>query len=609
MRHPFFLRRGAAGLGAPGAGALASVAPGGVGLAPASAGEEETAAASGLQWRVSASLAGVGLSAVVGGCEVAYARATRLAARLAVGPAHLSLGLESAALQLDDPRPRAAFPVVAALPAPRQGLAPRRVDDLLAGGERQAGLAAALTLWRRRPAGVLCVEDARLTCAPLALWLAQEHLEALAGAARVLGRAAGVGGGAGAPGSGGAQEVTGRRSSLGTSSEGGNTPPQSLNPVLSSPGVLQLLGGAPLALEADRKLFINLLALAPLRISLSFLPTPLGDGAGTGERAGSVGCLLQEVEGCRAVGTIGDRGIGMRLVGMHTPHQLERHGHLVRSTPAPLFHLPLDTPHPSSIYQWAPTGACCPWLRWRTRASVSPRFPCTGPSWARRRWVSSCSATTRVPSCRRSTRYGDVCLCVCVSLGDFNVVSEWADWIEDGRLCKHGLCTGSHLMHHSTKGRGAPCPSTFTPVQHPTRTPTFHAFVPTPPKPTPFSSQTDPGVCGGVWRSHQARASPGPGRVVGAGLPCRRAGGKRAQQGPSPAAAGPGGGAARRRRALCLRAEQCCREDDRRGAQGHVGAGAGQVGVFEGRCGGARMCCACRRLGVAAAATCFRQLM
>ncbi|KFM26705.1 Methionine gamma-lyase [Auxenochlorella protothecoides] len=259
MRHPFFLRRGAAGLGAPGAGALASVAPGGVGLAPASAGEEETAAASGLQWRVSASLAGVGLSAVVGGCEVAYARATRLAARLAVGPAHLSLGLESAALQLDDPRPRAAFPVVAALPAPRQGLAPRRVDDLLAGGERQAGLAAALTLWRRRPAGVLCVEDARLTCAPLALWLAQEHLEALAGAARVLGRAAGVGGGAGAPGSGGAQEVTGRR----------------------SPGVLQLLGGAPLALEADRKLFINLLALAPLRISLSFLPTPLGDGAGT----------------------------------------------------------------------------------------------------------------------------------------------------------------------------------------------------------------------------------------------------------------------------------------------------------------------------------------
>ncbi|KAL6783764.1 hypothetical protein ACKKBF_B05705 [Auxenochlorella protothecoides x Auxenochlorella symbiontica] len=281
MRHPFFLRRGAAGLGAPGAGALASVAPGGVGLAPASAGEEETAAASGLQWRVSASLAGVGLSAVVGGCEVAYARATRLAARLAVGPAHLSLGLESAALQLDDPRPRAAFPVVAALPAPRQGLAPRRVDDLLAGGERQAGLAAALTLWRRRPAGVLCVEDARLTCAPLALWLAQEHLEALAGAARVLGRAAGVGGGAGAPGSGGAQEVTGRRSSLGTSSEGGNPPPQSLNPVLSSPGVLQLLGGAPLALEADRKLFINLLALAPLRISLSFLPTPLGDGAGT----------------------------------------------------------------------------------------------------------------------------------------------------------------------------------------------------------------------------------------------------------------------------------------------------------------------------------------
>ncbi|KAK2078489.1 hypothetical protein QBZ16_003329 [Prototheca wickerhamii] len=268
------------------------------------------------RWELTAALPTLGLSLVVRGAEVAYTRVAGLRVRTSSGPAHLALELEGRGRAGGRPRlPRQGAralpdPAGAAGPAagPRAGARRacrrrRRRHAQRGRGRRRARATRArcwraarwprapppavrlsLVVWHRRPAGVVCVEDARLEVAPLSLWLAQTHVEDLLAAGAALRRVFAL-----AHGETGGDEGRARQGSSATPLETPEQPATVVSvaggawapgPGLLGPGVDQLLGGAPLVLREDRKLFINYLELSPLGVSLSFMPAPLSHDRG-----------------------------------------------------------------------------------------------------------------------------------------------------------------------------------------------------------------------------------------------------------------------------------------------------------------------------------------
>ncbi|PSC70464.1 Methionine gamma-lyase isoform A [Micractinium conductrix] len=263
---------------------------------------------SGLLWEVSADLAWLGVSLVGATSEAAYLRAGGLKAEVAGTAAHLILDVELRHLQLDNPSPWVALPVTLMVPAPVS-----RLTSTVAAAvdvARKPALVARLALWQRRPAGVLCVEQADLQLAPVAVYVEQQHalalaeflahlassFEAAAAAAATAGGgaqhagAAVAAGGAAAPASGtGDGEGSSRAGSEAawTAATGSIMSPTAAAAAAAAaaaparrlpelpPELEALLSGrsaGPAA--AEQKVYIDVLRIATLELTISFMPAP-----------------------------------------------------------------------------------------------------------------------------------------------------------------------------------------------------------------------------------------------------------------------------------------------------------------------------------------------
>lgn len=228
-----------------------------------------------------------------------------------------------AALQLDNPSPWVALPVTLLTPAPIS-----RLTSTVAAAvelQRRPAVVARLELWQRRPAGVLCVEEAELQLAPLAVFVEQRHalhlaeflahlgasfsaaVAAAAAAApsvrrgRAGGTAAGTPAAAGVPGSAAgdadSSSHAGSEASLHVPAAGSATSAAAgglgarggVAAALRLPGlppeVEALLsggqGGAWLA-PAEQKVYIDVLRIATLELTISFMPAPFENDPGAG---------------------------------------------------------------------------------------------------------------------------------------------------------------------------------------------------------------------------------------------------------------------------------------------------------------------------------------
>ena len=175
---------------------------------------------------------------------------------------------------------------------------------------RKPALVARLALWQRRPAGVLCVEQADLQLAPVAVYVEQQHalalaeflahlassFEAAAAAAATAGGgaqhagAAVAAGGAAAPASGtGDGEGSSRAGSEAawTAATGSIMSPTAAAAAAAAaaaparrlpelpPELEALLSGrsaGPAA--AEQKVYIDVLRIATLELTISFMPAP-----------------------------------------------------------------------------------------------------------------------------------------------------------------------------------------------------------------------------------------------------------------------------------------------------------------------------------------------
>jgi len=129
-------------------------------------------------WEIVVDLSSVGISLVSATHEVAYLRMTGARLTAAAGAARHSLGFTVKGIQLDNPSPWVAFPVTLVLPAPVSRLG----SSMAAAVEMTPApaLQILVSLWQRRPAGVLCVEVAQFKMRSVAVYLDQQHLEEVA---------------------------------------------------------------------------------------------------------------------------------------------------------------------------------------------------------------------------------------------------------------------------------------------------------------------------------------------------------------------------------------------------------------------------------------------
>jgi hypothetical protein len=242
---------------------------------------------SGLLWEVSAELAAVGLSLVGPSQEVAYFRATGIAAALGASAARRTASLRVQALQLDNPSPWAAFPVTLVLPAPASKLR-TSVAAAVERGRRPA-LAARLAVWRRRPAGVVCVELAQLEVASVGVYVEQQHALELGALLSTLGAALGAAGAGGAGAAAAAGGVLGEAAPARPRPAASPFSLPALDLDLAAggaaplPQLLELLeldepgggggggGGGP----SSQKVYIDLLSLSPVEVTVSFLSSPV----------------------------------------------------------------------------------------------------------------------------------------------------------------------------------------------------------------------------------------------------------------------------------------------------------------------------------------------
>lgn len=129
-------------------------------------------------WELVVDLSSVGLSLVSATHEVAYLRLTGARVTATASAARHSLGFTVKGIQLDNPSPWVAFPVTLVLPAPVSRLG----SSMAAAVEMTPApaLQVLVSLWQRRPAGVLCVEVAQFQMRSVAVYLDQQHLEEVA---------------------------------------------------------------------------------------------------------------------------------------------------------------------------------------------------------------------------------------------------------------------------------------------------------------------------------------------------------------------------------------------------------------------------------------------
>lgn len=103
---------------------------------------------------------------------------------MAASAARYSTSVEIGHIQLDNSSPWAAFPVTLVLPAPSSTL----TSSVAAAVEltRSPALKAHVSLWRRRPAGVLCVEVAEVQMKSLGLYIDQQYVQEMIAAVRSM---------------------------------------------------------------------------------------------------------------------------------------------------------------------------------------------------------------------------------------------------------------------------------------------------------------------------------------------------------------------------------------------------------------------------------------
>lgn len=257
----------------------------------------------------------------------AWPAAARLQPCPPLGAHPAPLACPAAPLQLDNPSPWVALPVTLMVPAPIS-----RLTSTVAAAvelQRRPAVVARLELWQRRPAGVLCVEEADLQLAPVAVFVEQRHAlqlaeflghlsasfaaaEAAATAAAATlgaGRADGTSTGAPAaalPGSAAGDtdgcSLAGSEASLhagaagsaasaaagvlGGGSSAVAAPPTPLRLPGLPPEVAALLGGSSLSgaglAPTEQKVYIDVLRIATLELTVSFMPAPFESDPGAG---------------------------------------------------------------------------------------------------------------------------------------------------------------------------------------------------------------------------------------------------------------------------------------------------------------------------------------
>lgn len=230
-----------------------------------------------------------------------------------------------------------ALPVTLMVPAPVS----RLTSTVAAAVELQPrpAVVARLALWQRRPAGVLCVEEADLQLAPVAVYVEQQHalqlaeylallsasFEAAAAAAAAASTGARAGGGAqpgpaallsgGSAGDfdgggGGGSSRTASEASMaaggaGLADHGAPVPAvhaglgaaTAVTAAAAAPRLLGLQpeveallsgqGGASLA-PAEQKVYIDVLRIGTLELNITFMPAPFQPDPGAQGRAGHV---------------------------------------------------------------------------------------------------------------------------------------------------------------------------------------------------------------------------------------------------------------------------------------------------------------------------------
>lgn len=271
---------------------------------------------------MSLDLSSVGASLVGAAQELSYCRLSGVDVRVGVSAARSALSVQIRGIQVDNPTPHAAFPIALRLPAPSSKL----TSSMAAAVELQPppALSAQLSVWRRRPAGVLCVEVAEADIASVAVYIDQEHAEEVAAvAAGVLARTHGqaetnshappalvLGDGSARSGGGGTAEGSGPKSPTPHAS-----PAASLQPGVSLPGphanglpdlpqlrdlfsletegagAASVAEGASLGLS-HQKIYLDLLSLSPVEVTLSFMSSPVHHPAITHPRLAALQRLL-----------------------------------------------------------------------------------------------------------------------------------------------------------------------------------------------------------------------------------------------------------------------------------------------------------------------------
>jgi len=182
-------------------------------------------AAVGQLWELSINMASVGLSIIANGSEVLYLRAEAMCASASASSACYAVAVNLKTLQVDNPSiydfsassshggalsnrhhhhssssggvegggedggasssssPAAAaafFPVILLMPAPANGLLGGSAVSVVE-KHRKPALNASLVVWKRRPAGVFCVEHADLQLGSIGVYIEQKHITELIG--------------------------------------------------------------------------------------------------------------------------------------------------------------------------------------------------------------------------------------------------------------------------------------------------------------------------------------------------------------------------------------------------------------------------------------------
>ena len=185
-------------------------------------------AAVGQLWELSINMASVGLSIIANGSEVLYLRAGAMYASASASSACYAVAVNLKTLQVDNPSiydfsassfhggggalsnrhrhhssssgggeggggdggassssssPAAAasfFPVILLMPAPASGLLGGSAVSVVE-KHRKPALNASLVVWKRRPAGVFCVEHADLQLGSIGVYIEQKHVTELIG--------------------------------------------------------------------------------------------------------------------------------------------------------------------------------------------------------------------------------------------------------------------------------------------------------------------------------------------------------------------------------------------------------------------------------------------